>query len=141
MQKNDSVNLYQQIQMMTVAEKVKFALQAGKEARSLLMKDPNRLVALAVVGSPKITEDEILLIAQSRNTGDDILRIILKNRDWMKNYSICVALVNNPKTPLSMAVSLLSRLKKREMSLLCKNKNVPEGVRANARRVMLAKSE
>lgn len=133
----DSINLYQQIQSMTVAEKVKFALSAGKEARSLLLKDSNKQVSLAVIGSPKITEEEILLIAQSRNTSDDILRIILKNRDWLKNYAICLALVTNPKTPIAVSVSLIPRLNKRDLGVLAKSKNVAEAVRANARKVLL----
>jgi hypothetical protein len=139
MRQNDTINIYQHIQSMTVAEKVKFALHAGKEARTVLLKDPNRQVTLAVIGSPRITEEEILLLSQSKNTSDDLLRIVLKNRDWMKIYAICLALVNNPKTPLAMAVSLLPRINKRDLAMLGKSRNVPEAIRANARKVLLTK--
>ena len=131
-------SLFQKIQSMTVAEKVQFALRAGKDARSLLLKDPNRQVSQAVLGSPKITEDEILFIAQSRNVSDDILRTVSQNKDWLKNYSVVFALVSNPKTPLGISMSLLPLIKVKDLNILSKNRNVPEGIRVGASRLVLA---
>jgi len=132
---------YQRIQSMNVAEKVQFALRAGKDARSILLKDPNRQVSLAVLKSPKITEDEILLIAQSRNVSDDILREVGRNKDWLKNYSILFALVGNPKTPLGISMPLLPLVKSKDLGLLSKNRNIPEAIRAGANRLLLAKQK
>jgi len=134
--KRESQNLFQQIQSMTVAEKIQFALHAGKDARSILIRDSNKQVAMAVLHSPKITEDEILLIAQSRNVSDDILRLIAKNKDWAQKYSICLALVNNPKTPLSTALSFLSMIKRKDMVFLAKNRNIGEALRSSAIRLL-----
>jgi hypothetical protein len=137
--RSDYVNVAQQIQMMTVSEKVKFALHAGKDARSILIKDPNKQVALAVINSPRITEEEVLMISQSRNVIDEVLRVIIRSRDWMKNYAISLALVNNPKTPIATALSILPRINKRDLSLLSKNKNVPEAIRIGVRKLLLAR--
>jgi hypothetical protein len=126
---------------MPVAEKVQFALRAGKDARSLLLKDPNRQVSQAVLNSPKITEDEILLIAQSRNVSDDILRSVGKNKDWLKNYSILYALVANPKTPIGVSVPLLASVRVKDLGLLVKNRNIPEAIRAGAQRLLHAKQK
>lgn len=134
--KHESQNLFQQIQSMTVAEKIQFALHAGKDARSILIKDPNKQVATAVLHSPKITEDEILLIAQSRNVSDDILRSIAKNKDWVQKYSICLALVNNPKAPLSISLSFLPMIKRKDLIFLTKNKNIGEALRSSAIRLL-----
>ncbi|MBI3610660.1 MAG: hypothetical protein HY204_08175 [Nitrospirae bacterium] len=133
--------LYQRIQGMKVAEKVQFALRAGKDARSLLLKDPNLQVALAVLASPKITEDEILVIAQSRNVSDEILRMVAKNKDWLKNYSILFALVGNPKTPIGASLPLLHAIKTKDLGLLSKNRNIPEAIRTGASRLLFAKQK
>jgi hypothetical protein len=137
----DKETLYQRIQKMPVAEKVQFALRAGKDARSLLLKDPNRQVSQAVLNSPKITEDEILLIAQSRNVSDDILRTVGKNKEWLKNYSILYALVANPKTPVGVSVPLLASVRVKDLGLLVKNRNIPEAIRAGAQRLLHAKQK
>ncbi|MBI3994583.1 MAG: hypothetical protein HY349_01270 [Nitrospirae bacterium] len=134
-------SLFQRIQKMTVAEKVQFALRAGKDARSLLLKDPNRQVSQAVLDSPKITEDEILFIAQSRNVSDDILRAVGKNKEWLKNYSVVFALVSNPKTPLGISMPLLSLIKVKDLGILAKNRNVPEAIRSGAARLVQARQK
>jgi hypothetical protein len=133
------LSLYQRIQKMTVAEKVQFALKAGKDGRSLLLKDPNRQVAMGVLSSPKITEDEIVLIAQSRNVSDDILRAVGKNKEWLKNYSVVLGLVSNPKTPPGVSIPLLPQIRPKDLGLLSKNRNVPEAIRTGANRLVLAK--
>jgi hypothetical protein len=124
------------IQFMTVAEKVKFAMHAGKEARSILIRDPNKQVAMSVMSSPKITEEEILLIAQSRNASDDILRVIAANREWMKNYAICYALTSNPKTPLAISQSFLSSLRNKDLAVIGKGRNVSEALKVLAQKVL-----
>ena len=103
----DTTNMTLQIQSMTVVDKVRLAMQAGKEARSVLIKDPNKQVAMAVATSPRITEDEIVLISQSRIVDGSILRVISKNKGWVKRNPVCIALASNPKTPLNIAHSLL----------------------------------
>ena len=129
---SEARSLASQIQSMTIADKIRFVLKAGKEARSILVKDPNKQVAMAVLSSPKINEDEILLMAQSRNVSDDILRAIAKNRDWTRRYPICLALVNNPKTPLAVTWLFLPRIRTKDLSLLVKNHNIPQALRTSA---------
>ena len=121
-------NLFQNIQGMSVSEKLDLARKAGKEARSILMRDTNRLVQLAVIASPKITESEVLLIAGNRQINDEVLRHISTNREWMKNYQIKLALVNNPKTPLSIALRQVPYVKQRDLALLAKSKSVPRPI-------------
>jgi len=67
-------NLYQMVQQMSVFQKIQIGRMGNKEARSLLVRDRNKLVALSVATSPKITESEILTIAQSRNVCDEVYR-------------------------------------------------------------------
>lgn len=138
-QKTDSETdgtVYQFIRRMTVSEKIEFAKSADKGARSHLIKDSNKMVALAVLGSPKITEQEVEFIAQSRNVSEEVLRTISKKREWVKKYVIIHALVNNPKTPAGIAITLLPNLKTKDLSLLLKNRGIAEPVRAVANKYL-----
>jgi hypothetical protein len=122
---SDSIrSLFQKIQTMSVSEKLDLARKASKEARSILIRDSNKLVQMAVVNSPKITESEILAIASNRQVNDDVLKEIAMNKEWLRNYQIRLALVNNPKTPLSIAMAQVTYLNRRDLSLLAKSKGV-----------------
>ena len=132
-------SLLQKIQQLTVGERIAIALRGGQEIRSLLLKDANKEVVMTVLKNPKISETEVELIAHSRNVPEDALRAIHKNREWMKNYSINLALVNNPKTPPGIGITLVTSLRIKDLTVLEKNKNVPEAVRAAAKKVLAVK--
>ena len=130
---------YQEIQDLAVPEKVKLAMSGDKEARSILIKDSNKQIQVAVLDSPRITEPEIVSIANSRNVGEDILRKIAGNRDWMKNYQIRLGLVNNPKTPLTIGLRIISTLMMSDLKRLAKSKGVSSVLTAAANRYLIKK--
>ncbi len=129
-------SLIQKIQRLSVSARIQLALKGGREIRGILSRDPNKQVSLNVLENGKITESEIEMIAKSRQSLEDALRRIAKNREWMKNYSILFALVTNPKTPPGMSIGFVSELKTKDLILLEKNKNVAEAVRSAAKRVL-----
>lgn len=128
--------LLQRVQRLTVGERIALALRGGQEIRSILLKDPNKEVVLSVLKNPKMTETEVEMLAHSRNAPEEVLRAICRNREWTKNYNIIFALVNNPKTPPGLSVPFVTGLRTRDLAILEKNKNVPEAVRAAAKRVL-----
>jgi hypothetical protein len=128
--------LLQRIQHLSVGEKIALALKGGQELRSILLKDPNKEVVLSVLKNPKMTETEVEMLAHSRNAPEEALRAICRNREWTKNYNIIFALVNNPKTPPGLSVPFVTSLRTKDLVILEKNKNVPEAVRAAARRLV-----
>lgn len=131
--------ILQRIQKLSVSERIHLALRGGKEIRAILLRDPNKEVVLTVLQNPKITENEIELAARSRSISDEVLRKITKKKEWMKNYGIILALVTNPKTPPGIAVTLVNELKTKDLALLEKNRNVIEGVRATAKKLLRAR--
>jgi len=131
--------ILQRIQKLSVSERIHLALRGGKEIRTILLRDPSKEVVLTVLENPKITDNEIELAAKSRSISDEVLRKITKKREWMKNYGIIFALVTNPKTPPGIAVPLVIELKTRDLVLLEKNKNVIEGVRVTAKKLLRAR--
>lgn len=133
------LSLFQRIQRMPVAERLHFALKTDRDGRNILIRDSNKQVALAVLDNPKITGDEIIIIAQSRNVQEEIIREVCKNREWTKNYSVISALVNNPKTPIALSLNYLTRLKEKDLALLCKNKGISRAIRDTANRIIQTK--
>jgi hypothetical protein len=134
----DRTGVMQQIALMTVSQRVACAMKGTREARAILVRDPNRLVAVAVLSSPKLTETEVEGIARMPTVSEDVLRIIGGNRVWMRNYSVTAGLVRNPKTPIPISMPLLGRLSERDLRTLSTDRNVPEPLRIAARKRVVA---
>ena len=128
--------ILQRIQKLSVSERIQLALKGGKEIRTILLRDSNKEVSLTVLDNPKITETEIELLARSRSVPEEVLRIIAKKREWMKSYNVILAMVNNPKAPQGPALRLVTELKTRDLQVLEKNRNVTEGVRSTAKKLL-----
>ncbi len=122
------------LRTMNAAQKVALATKGNRQARSFLMRDTNRLVALAAITSPCVSEQEVLTAAQSRTVHQDVIAHICRDKknNWVRNYQIKSALVSNPKTPLPEAMKLVPHLNPRDLKALGKSKNVPMGVRNQA---------
>jgi hypothetical protein len=119
---------------MSVPEKVQAAMKGTREMRSALIRDPNKMVATAVLSCPKLTEQEVEAFARMANVSEDILRTIGSTRAWVKNYSIMLGLTKNPKTPLAMSLTFVHRLNDRDLRGLSIDRNVPEPLRIAARK-------
>lgn len=109
---------------LKVAEKIKLGMTGDKEWRSLMIKQPNKLIQSAVLKNPRITEGEVLMIANNKSTSEDLVRMILLNKDWMKNYEIKKSLISHPKTPPAKAMRLVPFLTTRDLKHLVKSRQV-----------------
>ena len=119
---------------LSIMERMKLATRGTREQRSVLVRDPNRLVAAAVLSSPKLTESEVEQFAKMANVAEDVLRVIGTNRAWTKNYGVVAGLVRNPKTPLAISLTLLQRINDKDVKMLALDRNVPEPLRIAARK-------
>ena len=124
----------QRISAMNVAQRLTVAMKGSREERTILIRDPNKIVAAAVLSSPKLTEMEVESIARMANVSEDVLRIISANRAWMKNYQVALALAKNPKTPVAVSMNLLARLTERDLKMISTDRNVPDVLRVTARK-------
>jgi hypothetical protein len=134
-------NVYALIQKMSVYQKIKLARLGNREARGLLVRDRNKVVAVAAILSPKITDNEIVAVARSRNVSDEVLRIIASHRQWTRNYKVKLALASNPKTPQPVAMGFVALLHESDMLSLMKSKDVPAAVATHARRMLTKKGK
>jgi hypothetical protein len=119
---------------LPVKKKMKLAFKGTREQRSQLIRDPNKIVAAAVLSSPKLTEAEVEAFAKMANVSEEVLRVIAMNRTWLKHYGVVIGLVKNPKTPMAISMQLLPRVSERDMKMLTVDRNVPEALRLAARK-------
>jgi hypothetical protein len=136
----DRISMINRIMKMGVKDRVKLGMKGDREARNILIRDPNRLVSSAVVNNPRITEQEVGAIASMRSLSEDILRQIASNRQWSRSYDIGHSLAKNPRTPLANVMTIMSRLQLRDLVALTKNRNVSDAVRRQALRLYSART-
>jgi hypothetical protein len=139
----EEINLskYQQAMEMGVADKIKTALTGDKEWRTIFLKDPNKLVSSAVLKNPRITEGEVLTVAKNKSASEELIRLILLNREWLKRYEMKKALVMHPRTPLPRALRFMEVLGEKDIKQLAKSRNVSQVIVNNARRLLLARQK
>jgi len=134
-------SLYSLIQNLSVFQKIKLGRMGNKEARGLLVRDRNKIVAMAAITSPKITENELITFAQARNVSDEVIRVISNNREITRNYQVKLALATNPKTPQATAMKFVNYLQDKDLRQLMKSKDVPSVVSTHARRILTKKGK
>jgi hypothetical protein len=128
----EKISVVQAIYRMNAAQKVIQALKGSSADRAILIRDPNRIVSSAVLGSPRLTEMEIERFAGMKSVGDEVLRTIASNKDWTKRYGVISNLIKNPRTPLALALNFVPRLNPRDLKTISVDKNVPEVIRKQA---------
>jgi hypothetical protein len=134
-------SFYKKVQRMNVSERIKLALLGNKEARDILLKDSNKLISSTVLKNPRITEDEVVKVVNSRSISDDILRQVANNKEWLKKYPVKLGMVNNPKTPLAVAMRLINQLHEKDIQHIAKSKNVSSALSAAAKKMVMQKEK
>jgi hypothetical protein len=138
-EKRDST--LQKIAKLDIKGRIALAMRGGKEERSILIRDGTKLVALAVLDSPKVSDTEVEAFALQKNVLESVLRAIPLKRRFAKNYSIMRNLVYNPRTPLDLSLGLMKNLLIHDLKNLSGNKEVSETIRKLALRMYKQKSE
>ncbi len=121
------------IRNMTNAEKIRLCIVGDAAARSILVRDPNKLISYAAISSPSMTENEAGAIAKSKEIGEDILRYIGNKKDWLGSYEIKRALVMNPKTPVGISMRFLGHLRTNDLKALSRSRGVPNALKTAAK--------
>jgi regulator of extracellular matrix RemA (YlzA/DUF370 family) len=136
----ERVSLIRRIMFMNTRDRMKLAMKGDREARSILVRDSNKVVCSAVVNNPRITEHEIENIASMRTVSAEVLRLIAMNRGWARNYPVMHNLARNPRSPIPTVMNILPRIRTRDLLGISQNRNVSEMVRRQATRLAQARS-
>jgi hypothetical protein len=131
----ERIALIRRIMLMTVKDRVKLGMKGDREARSILIRDPNKVVSSAVVHNPRITDQEVEAISAMRTVSDEVLRLISLNRAWARSYPVIHNLARNPRTPIATAMGLLPRIRTKDLAVLAENRNISDSVRRQAQRL------
>jgi hypothetical protein len=130
------IALNERLAKLTPRQKIQVALMGTREARAVLIRDPNRQISLSVLGSPKLSDGEVEGFAGMRNVSDEVLRQIGNSNEWTRKYGVVHALAKNPKTPPMIAQRMLLRLTAKDLALLIRDRGIPEIVRRGAERML-----
>jgi hypothetical protein len=135
------LNTLQKIKALDVKGRIQLALKGDKEERSILIRDGTKVVALAVLDAPKISDGEVEKIASQKNVLEAVLRQIPLKRRFAKNYIVVRNLVANPRTPLDLGLSLMKNLLTQDLKNLSANKEVSDTIRKLALKMYKQKLE
>jgi hypothetical protein len=136
----ERISLIRRIMFMTTRDRMKLAMKGDREARSILIRDANKIVSSAVINNPRITDHEVENISAMRTVADEVLRLIALNRTWARSYPIIHNLARNPRTPIPTAMNILPRIRTKDLQHLTQNRNVSEAVRRQAHRLTSTRS-
>jgi hypothetical protein len=117
---------------LPIFARIRLAQLGNRFVRSQLIRDTNKLVSMAVIKSPGMSDMEVEEYSKNRQLPEDVIRYISSRKDWVKNYRVKVNLVNNPKTPVTTSMGLLSHLRDGDLRALARSKNIPQAVRSAA---------
>ena len=131
----------QKIAKLDIKGRIALAMRGSKEDRSILIRDSTKLVPLAVLDSPKVSETEVEAFALQKNVLESVLRAIPMKRKFAKNYNITRNLVFNPRTPLDLSLGLMKNLLIHDLKNLSGNKEVSDTIRKLALRMYKQKME
>ena len=121
-------------------EKIRLATLGNAFCRQTLLRDSNRLVAMAAIRSPGITEQEVIRAAGNRAVSEDVIRYIANHKDYVKSYPIKLALIGNPKCPLALSLRMLPHLRAEDLKGLARSKNIPNALSVAARKLVATRS-
>ena len=131
----ERISLIRRIMFMTTRDRMKLAMKGDREARSILIRDANKVVSSAVINNPRITDHEVENISAMRTVADEVLRLIALNRTWARSYPIIHNLARNPRAPIPTVINILPRIRTKDLKHLSQNRNVSEAVRRQAYRL------
>ncbi len=134
------VSLIRQLMFMNTRDRMKMARKGDREARSILVRDSNKMVAAAVINNPRINDQEVETISALRTVSAEVLRLVSNNRNWARSYPIIHNLVRNPRTPIPTVIGILPRIRTKDLFNLSQNRNISEAVRRQATRLNAARA-
>ena len=131
----ERVSLIRKVMFMNVKDRMKLAMKGDREARGILIRDSNKIVCSAVIKNPRVTDQEVENISAMRTVAAEVLRLIAMNRTWARSYTIIHNLARNPRTPIPTAMTVLMRIRTKDLHQLSQNRNISETVRRQAYRL------
>ncbi len=133
-------SIEQSLSRLTTSAKIRVATLGNSSQRAVLIRDSNKLVAMAVVRSPGLKDSEVMLYSRYRSLPEEAIRYIASNREWTKHYRVKLNLVQNPRCPLEFALRFLLHLRTNDIRSLERDKNIPQAIAKAAKQLRTKRS-
>ncbi len=121
----------------SVPAKIRMATLGDGPMRAQLIRDPLKIVAVAAIKSPAVTDSEAARYAANASLAEEVIRYISQKREWTKLYGVKVSLCRNPKTPIPESTKLLPFLREKDLTNISKSRGVPSAVVSQARKLIM----
>jgi hypothetical protein len=135
------VTLLQRLAGLRVVERVQLALKGNREERMALIRDPCKVVQRAVLQSARLTDREVETFSSMASLTEEVLRVIANSRNFRRNYTITMNLMNNPKTPLDVTLHMLPSITVPDLKKLAANRNISDTLRSAATRLQVQRTQ
>lgn len=130
-----------QIRALPVPIRMRLARGASRQVRNVLIRDSNAQVALSVLTGNQLSDQELEQIASNRAVVEDVVREIIRHKEWIGKYAIAKAVIKNPKADINVVMRLLGRMSVMDLRNLARDRNLADAVRAIAKRMYQAKQK
>jgi hypothetical protein len=118
---------------LTLGERKQLARGGRRDLLDRLLRDPEPQVIRTLLGNPRLTERDVIVIAARRPTLAELQREVFAARRWVARYRVKRALVLNPYTPTDLAIRLLPFLREPDRQLVASDAELPVALREAAR--------
>lgn len=125
---------------LNVSAKIRVATIGSSLQRSVLIRDSNKLVIMAVIKSPALNDAEAMRFSQFRTLPEEALRYIASNREWTKHYTVKLNLVQNPRCPMELSLRFLNHIRVNDLRILSRSKNIPQAVARAAKNLLVKRT-
>jgi len=120
---------------LPMPEKVRLARYGKRHARAVVLKTHEKVLHSFLLVNPKITADEVAVLASRVNIDMELLKRIASAPEWTRHTSIARNLVSHPKLPLQLVRKVMGTLGRDELRQLSRSGKV----RASVKRLIVAK--
>ena len=124
------------ISEMSLGEKMSLARTCPRPLIGHLRGEKDLKIISELLRNPQLVEDDVVLMVNDEMTAFPVLASIGRDFKWSVRYPVRLALVRNERTPLHVALSLLSKLKKQDLEPLTHAPHTPELIRRVATRIL-----
>jgi hypothetical protein len=87
------------------------ATTVGEEDIAAYIHDPSPKVIRALLGNSHLTTEDVLIILKRNDLPPDIFSTISRDKRWSETYAVQLALARNPKSPLSVSLTMARYLR------------------------------
>lgn len=101
------------------------ARSARGEEISGYLHDPSSAVIRVLLENRLLSEEDVLIIVKRKNLTSDVLEAIFKDKRWADSYPVQLALAKNPRSPLSVSLSIARRLRLFDLEEITRSHYIP----------------